>query len=94
LLWLSLGLDWLVRGKVVLIISLEYESAAISNLLYNQLRQLAGPAAANLHLHLFHTNLKIDVATVVATLMSTAQNGELFIIADEVVKKYVDYVDC
>jgi hypothetical protein len=84
------GLHWLGQGQRVLVVSTASGILAASHLIYNQLLQTVGPAAAaagagQVHIHAFYLygakTKKIN--SVVAKLLAAAQHGQLFLIVDE-----------
>ena len=78
------ALDWLRIGKHVQIVSAHVESLAVSHLLLNQLKLAAETAVKqNVHLHQFDLTNKEDQEQAMKTLKDSAQDGELYIIADE-----------
>ena len=78
------ALDWLRIGKHVQIVSAHVESLTVSHLLLNQLKLAAETAVKqNVHLHQFDLTNKEDQEQAMKTLKDSAQDGELYIIADE-----------
>jgi len=84
------GLDWLRRGKHVQVVSVGSFSQAASHMIFGQLQQTAGSAATGrLHFHSFNLrpdedDYKTRLAAAVSALLAASQNGELFVIADEI----------
>jgi hypothetical protein len=90
------GLDWLGRGKHVLVASFWRESLAASHMIHDQLQRTAGQAAsARLHFHScqlpdsWSDDLQASVARAVSAMMAASHNGELFVLVDEV--QYVQH---
>jgi len=84
------ALDWLRRGKHVQVVSVGDWSQAASHMIFGQLQQTAEPTATGrLHLHSFDLHpcqydYQTRLAAAVSALLAASQNGELFVIADEI----------
>lgn len=84
LLLLLKALDWLRAKKHVQIVSTGVESLAVSHMLLKQLELAADTAVRQtVHLHQFNLTNKEDRKQAVKTLKDSAQDDELYIIADE-----------
>jgi hypothetical protein len=91
------GLDWLGRGKHVLVASFLQWSLAASHMIHDQLQRTAGQAAsARLHFHSFQLHswrddFQASVARAVPAMMAASHKGELYVLVDEV--QYVLFME-
>jgi hypothetical protein len=85
------GVHWLGQGQGVQVVSTWGSSLAACHHIYHQMLQTAGPTAAGrVKLHTFdlwtggQSERDAAVTAAVTALMSEVQDGQLFLIADEV----------